>query len=784
MNTHPLANIILDIKIGKINGSYTVNKPSLLLVALSMCYQDGSRLAPFFLYEQLVSKISNVLGQKINTCYPFGRLVSDGIWELESSINLSLKDSGDLYRSELISNTVKGGFTNAVYCSLVNEKSVVLDIVNQLLQRYFPMEQHAALCAAVGLPQELGEVRDIWDGDHAVTSAPTPPVNPAYPSQEDAVDSVHNGFIAYLNSLHNLGAGGANALAETQALNRYFALLYEPFPIVGAVLSALRDGVNRVVVLTGHAGDGKSTVALDVFKHLRGLPPNDPLQQPLAERETTESPVGPVTIVKDMSELGAEIRLQWLADAFGKPGSWLIISNTGPLLDSLDKYAKQHDIADDIESDLLAKIDETYADGVLDAHILHGFPKTLVIFNLTRLDNVALGARVLGKMLNHPAWADCAGCPAEVACPLQLNRRALLSLGVVAEDRVRWVYQRLTHYEQRLTLRQMLAHLALALTGGMDCRQAQRHVEDSTAEGSEKGVYGLAEIMFSEGFFGYRNGKPWDKALGLRAVALARRLVAGGPVAVDYERQLLRIGAEGVAWAGVPEPLAGLTRCWGAKATNAAGVRWRFALRRMLYVFCLPNGQGTSANLFFDTFLRSPKLRDFDHWQSRQQLTLDYSGKNNLRKACLRVLLECYSGFSVGQFPDHDRLYLSLRRPDRAVAQPTQWVVASLPFDEFELGFDPVQRLPELTYRQGKAVLKLGLPLLDYIHARDAGELGGELAQIHWTQLEAFRAEMLSAETKVKAPEKITLLRAGIDGEVHLHRYILDPEHHTLEVDH
>ncbi len=105
---------------------------------------------------------------------------------------------------------------------------------------------------------------------------------------------------------------------------------------------------------------------------------------------------------------------------------------------------------------------------------------------------------------------------------------------------MRWVYQRLTHYEQRLTLRQMLAHLALALTGGMDCRQAQRHVEDSTDEGAEKGVDGLAEILFSEGFFGYRNGKPWGEALGLRAVALARRLLAGGPVAVDYERQLLR----------------------------------------------------------------------------------------------------------------------------------------------------------------------------------------------------------------------------------------------------
>ncbi|UYM16282.1 hypothetical protein [Endozoicomonas euniceicola] len=42
----------------------------------------------------------------------------------------------------------------------------------------------------------------------------------------------HNTYVSYLNSLHNLGAGGANALAESQALNEYFAELYEPFPIV------------------------------------------------------------------------------------------------------------------------------------------------------------------------------------------------------------------------------------------------------------------------------------------------------------------------------------------------------------------------------------------------------------------------------------------------------------------------------------------------------------------------------------------------------------------------
>ena len=77
-----------------------------------------------------------------------------------------------------------------------------------------------------------------------------------------------NGYIAYLNSLHNINASGANALAESQALNHFFTELYQPFPIIDVLYKTLLETQDRVILLTGHAGDGKSTVALDVLKRL------------------------------------------------------------------------------------------------------------------------------------------------------------------------------------------------------------------------------------------------------------------------------------------------------------------------------------------------------------------------------------------------------------------------------------------------------------------------------------------------------------------------------------
>ncbi len=76
---------------------------------------------------------------------------------------------------------------------------------------------------------------------------------------------------------------------------------------------------------------------------------------------------------------------------------------------------------------------------------------------------------------------------------------------------MRWIYQRLSAYEQRLTLRQIVAQLAFGLTGDVSCDEVHQQVAASTAVGQDQGSTGLERILFSEGFFGYRGGKPWPK---------------------------------------------------------------------------------------------------------------------------------------------------------------------------------------------------------------------------------------------------------------------------------
>lgn len=764
-----------------------LHKPLLLLFALGRCYNEHERMIPFSLVDeslkQLFSKFYPIGLESSNTHYPFGKLENDRLWDVEKSKELRRTSVGHLLKGELLEKNIRGGFNQGIYQALINDKSSIMKIVDQILQKFFPKEQHDSLRSAVGIPKEMtpSPEKNVNDFSNAYQSHLMATLTD---SINQSTDTQKNDFIAYLNSLHNLDAGGANALAESQALNHYFPEIYEPFPLIDDVFHALTSSDDCVVIITGHAGDGKSTVSLDTTKKLYRLDPHQPLKQPLKEREVInwESPQGQksISIVKDMSELTADLRLQWMEQAFNldEKGNWLIISNTGPLLDTL-KCLKNH--TGDVESAILNCLDKSYTCGHLAPHTLTQFPKPLIILNMARLDNVALGARLLARLVNHSAWQQCVGCSAELTCPLQLNRRALKANSATVEIRVRWIYQRLTAYEQRLTMRQMIAHLALSLTGGMTCEQAKQQA----SEGTEKGIDGLENIIFSESFFGYRQGNPWPAAESLRAVALIRRMVFGGPVAVDFERQLPF--NEGMGWAHLPETLAGVNQRWCTLSRESAGVRWRFAQRRMAYLFGQPIlGAEILADTFLDSFLQSPRLRDFDQWQQHRGFeTFSMLAQRQFCRACLRVLLEVFSGFSAGQFQkDQDRLYLTLRRPDREIVQPTQLVMAMLAFNQFELRYDPVQRLPQLYFKSEKIALPLPLPLLDYIQLRHAGELGSELARIHLAQLEWFRAELLRVTPPAsQSVGEIMLLRAGIDGQVYVHRYLLDDQKQKLDRD-
>ncbi|GEK14724.1 hypothetical protein [Aliivibrio fischeri] len=580
-----------------------------------------------------------------------------------------------------------------------------------------------------------------------------------------------NQYISYINSLHNISANGANALAESQALSDFFPEVYEPFPIVSHVADLLVDE-SRVVILTGHAGDGKSTVAIDVLKQLHGLSPGEKLTSPLKEREE----IANVNIVKDMSELSKIQRKRWLTEAFNESGSWLIVSNTGPLLDSLFAYADGNNLQ--IESAVLEALNQPLVTETTAAHRIKGFGKELVIINLTRLDNVKLGSKLVTKLTLHSGWKACLECEAKLSCPIKKNRDILCESIETVEERIRWIYTRLTAYEHRLTLRQILAHIAYSITGGKECESVKTTLISDGVLSEE-----LQDIIFSETFFGLRAGKRCHDAENLHAVSILKKSSFGAPVGVDFERQLLT--SEGMKWAELPDALSEVKAIWTDRAQERNAIRWRFALRRMYFMFgqIAPNCE-QQANLYLDCYQDSYGVRLFDQWKAHGSLNLKRSDKKRLKELCLNVLLELFTGFSAYQYSSSGRLYMTLRRKDQNVVQPTQLVVDELSFRDFDVSYDSTSGLPILLFDDGSVKLPLSLPLFDYIQARNRGELGSSLSPIHQSQIDWFQSELLRVtEEDRDDDDEVCIIKAGINGDVTIHRFLFDSEQGVLEIE-
>jgi serine/threonine protein kinase len=593
-------------------------------------------------------------------------------------------------------------------------------------------------------------------------------------------------FVNYLNSIHNVSANNNNALAESQAVSEFFGDIYVPFPIADQIFDLLtKQELAPVIILTGHAGDGKSTIALDVLKKLKHIPITSPLPAPPKEREVAFFNSRQITIIKDMSELSSEQRYEIFSESLTDTSSaWLIVSNTGPLLGTFTKYyeAEGESAARQqlIENDLLAVLDKPIVDHLsLEKNGIQGFEKPVLAVNLTKLDNVQIATAILQRIVTHSAWESCSSCHQSGKCHIAVNIGSLTAASNVVMDRIRWIYRRLTSYEQRMTLRQMSAHIAYSVTAGLNCAEIRRRMQILT---SEKEIRkNIAKYSFGEIFFGSSSQNTTSQDSAIHAIQQLKKLRFGTLTSPQIERSIVE--GKLAEWAALPADIMPVYEVFLTQSRKAEKIAARCSLRKLLYLFANINPvHFPPAKTYLHQFLQSPKVIELDEWRNKGVLTLSSHQKRELTRNTLNVLLEEYSGNSAGQYESTNYLYITLRRSDRQVFQATQLVLARFDFNNFDIIYDIEIKLPKLVHRkQGStAELLLTLPLLDYIIKRGQGDLEDGLDPIYLNQLEYFRSQLLLH--KDGDGNEIKLLRVGIDGKVDLYNYEHQQENNTLEL--
>lgn len=628
-------------------------------------------------------------------------------------------------------------------------------------QSDIPGEWIAWLARAVATTaqQRYASVAEMRQALIELATAPLPQT-PKPPKPEPARPPVGplqiantNPFVPYLNSLSNASAGNEHATAEAQANSAQFERVHVPNPLTDQLLQRLTVD-RRHVILTGNAGDGKTTIAAEILERLSG-------RGGLTQQRVTV-PAQRLTIVKDMSELPADERAGLLREALYSDGQvYLIVSNTGTLLEAARQLGDAQ--AAGIESELL---------GALEAdHIVPVLGGRLDLLNVGRTDSIATACAVLERMLQAENWADCERCSLAGQCPLRANILLLQEHSARVLQRVGLAYRRLYEYGVRLTLRQMTGHLAYALTANNSCADLAR-LGALALEAAQP------DALFSNRFFGEDSAGLRDEALQLYPVRMIRQAEFG---------VLLDPRLEALLWAG-PDPVSALNgralkafrRLRGATERPSAAARRQ--ARRLVFLFgALDGAQGDD---FLSLFLRSPMLLRYGA-VTRDTHRLPSRTEEEWRCQVLQVLQERYCAVKLPEkaWRSTDRLYLTLAR--NQLGSNTQVVLGSFATAEFEVTLQAGHRaVPNsasrlaLQHGQSGASLPLDLPFLDHVARRYYGEVATEVSAFYDDRLERFKAELLRAAST--ANERLELLRVGQERQLQPVRVEFGPD--TMEV--
>ncbi|NYE25609.1 protein kinase domain-containing protein [Pigmentiphaga litoralis] len=630
----------------------------------------------------------------------------------------------------------------------------------------------AKLDAALGVPEphapSLIEARG--EASEESVAAPTLQVDAPKRPEPDANSSyLDNPFVDYLNTLHNIGAGNANALAEYQATNKYFPTIYEPTQLAADIYQRLTSGKEVVIVLSGHAGDGKSTVALEVLKQLRRMTSEETLSSPPKPYEVENIDGLRVSILKDMSEHTADERLAKFKEAsVAGSGSWLIVSNTGPLLNTLSRMRNANE---EIEQEVLNLLDRPIVGTLNDsAHCISNFEKPIYIANLSKLDNVETAVNVLTKISNHSSWQECDACCLQSVCPIRKNVCAIQQAPQL-KQRVSSMYRLLTAYERRLTMRQMTAHLAYSITGGAGCAEVADKIDQHGVDPT------LRQHLFSELFFGFSDRQRSLQTSSLYCVEQLNAHVTSERTRPAVELKLQHEPLN--SFAPVPEVVHPPLLYWQSKSADGIhGGTARSAIRRLAFMF------GTRLDSrwwesFTQDFSGSPVLEAWEKWHVSGFQHTSISERRALVRQILSVLSEHCIG-AVRTASIKDKLYITLRRDDMETTQPVQVVIGEYDENDFRMEFNDSEKMPRLVYSpaNGAVFMKLPLPLLDFVSHRSTGDFGQDLDPIHINQLDLFCSQLVACK---RLPEDdLRLLSISITGEQNVYRVAIDKS--TMEI--
>lgn len=296
-----------------------------------------------------------------------------------------------------------------------------------------------------------------------------------------------NEFIEYLNSMNNADGDSMNALAESQVTNKYYHYIRVNRKLGKFITEKLKKNEKHCYIMTGHAGDGKTSVLIQILNELNMLENGEKL-----EKSDMKSKNGiELFYVKDMSELTSDDQEKLLNKCLNMPKqnkSSILISNTGPLIKAFKKLSSENK-EEVIEDILLKQLDNNECSEIE----IEGYKFYLI--NIAKIENIGIVRGLFNNICSANLWDKCINCNNKEKCPIYFNKQCVSSNKNRVIEFIEMYYRWLGENDKKITVRQMISQISFSFTANLSCEVISKF---------EKNNFNLFKYNFANLFFGYR----------------------------------------------------------------------------------------------------------------------------------------------------------------------------------------------------------------------------------------------------------------------------------------
>lgn len=542
-------------------------------------------------------------------------------------------------------------------------------------------------------------------------------------------------YISYLNSLHNYNAQNSNAYGEKNVCSEFFQEVAVKVGLCSYIEMQFLNEKPHVLILTGHAGDGKTSIMYQVLKDFNI---NFNVEEKITEILLPEGKK--CRCIKDYSELSDTEKLVALKECVELPqkGEFVfMVANTGPLINTFGELFSERE-RENAKIALIDAMDEN-AGVVKD---INGYK--INVINVAAIDNTSFAGAFVENIIKDDLWSNCTACNKHEYCYILRNRNLITQNKQRVLEFIEEHYIWLIEHGTRLTIRSMTEQLAYMITGGMNCDEV---VPEE-----------LNKYLFFNLFFGYIGLKNNERANAIIAVKEAKECA--------YDKKRLRADEELLINCDYKISFGNEMNTVLAESYKNDGQvsGWTEFIRRA-YIF---------ANIETDKDKKSRDSEDIFSKQFEKYIGLR-KGKITPSKSDTNLIIDALSMMYMGKIADSDTKEIPITLSKTSgLTQNVQLITGSISTRRMNLiqqktrdsVFDEEHQRYELRLKVEKVVLNtnISLPMLNYFEELRNGIIATNIDPQLSHGVESLKAQLAKECNDEEDDEQFEMIILKNDG--------------------